>query len=57
VPWTPAQQALFRAAAHNPAIAQAHHMSQPKASKLASEGTRRTPQPPPQAYARALAKK
>lgn len=56
MPWTPAQHRLFEAAAHNPAIAQAHHMSQPKAATMAREGIRRAPTTP-QDYAKALARK
>jgi hypothetical protein len=38
MPWTPAQHRLFEAAAHNPAIAAAHHMQPGKAAQMASEG-------------------
>ena len=41
MPWTPKQNKLFRAAAHNPAIAKAHGMSQSKAREMASEGVKR----------------
>jgi len=38
MPWTEKQNRLFRAAAHNPAIAASHHMSQQKAGEMAGEG-------------------
>jgi len=38
MPWTPKQHRLFMAAAHNPAIAAAHHIPQQKAAQMASEG-------------------
>jgi hypothetical protein len=38
VPWTPKQMRLFQAAAHNPQIAAAHHMSPYKAKQMSSEG-------------------
>ena len=38
MPWTPKQHRLFMAAAHNPAIAAAHHMNPAKAAQMASEG-------------------
>jgi len=41
MPWTPAQHRLFQAAAHNPAIAKSHHMSQQDARKMAAEGIKR----------------
>lgn len=40
MPWTAAQHRLFQAAAHNPAIAAQHGMSQPKAAKMAAEGVK-----------------
>ena len=40
MPWTPKQNALFRAAAHDPAIARKHGLSQSTARKLASEGVK-----------------
>lgn len=43
MPWTPAQHRLFEAAAHNPAIAKAHGIPQPKAAKMADEGIKRPP--------------
>ena len=42
MPWSPAQHRLFMAAAHNKAIAEKHGMSQAQASKMASEGVKRT---------------
>ena len=57
MPWTPAQHRLFQAAAHNPAIAQAHRMSQSKAASMAAEGIKKAPKPSPQSYAQALARK
>ena len=41
MPYTQSQNKLFRAAAHNPAIAKKHGMSQGQASKMASEGVKR----------------
>ena len=41
MPWTPAQIRLFQAAAHNPAIAASHGMTQDKARQMASEGVRK----------------
>lgn len=40
MPWTAAQHRLFQAAAHNPAIAAKHGMSQPKARQMAAEGVK-----------------
>ena len=40
MPWTQKQINLFRAAQHNPAIAQAHGMSQAKAGQMAAEGVK-----------------
>ena len=41
MPWTPAQNRFFQAAAHNPAIAKSHGMTQQKAASMASEGVKR----------------
>ena len=41
MPWTEKQNKLFRAAAHNPAIAQKHNITQSTASKLAHEGVKK----------------
>jgi hypothetical protein len=41
MPYTPSQNRLFRAAAHNPEIARKHGLSQATASRLASEGVKR----------------
>lgn len=38
MPWSVAQNALFRAAEHNPAIAKSHGMTQQKAGQMAHEG-------------------
>ncbi len=38
MPWTAKQEALFRAAAHDPAIAKSHGIPQAKAASMASEG-------------------
>lgn len=38
MPWTPAQNKLFRAAAHNPAIAKSSGIPQGTAAKMAHEG-------------------
>ena len=43
MPWSPAQVKLFRAAAHNPAIAKSHGMTQAKAAQMASEGVKSHP--------------
>ena len=43
MPWTPAQHRLFQAAAHNPAIAKSHGMTQNKAASMASEGIKHDP--------------
>ena len=40
MPYTEKQNALFRAAAHNPKIAKEHGISQAQASKMASEGVK-----------------
>lgn len=40
MPWTSAQHRLFEAAAHNPAIAKEHSMSQEKAKQMAGEGVK-----------------
>lgn len=54
MPWSPAQHRLFEAAAHNPAIAKAHGMSQQKAAGMASEGIKK---PSGKDYAAAMKKK
>ena len=41
MPWTEKQNKLFRAAAHNPAIAQKHNIPQSTAAKLAHEGVKK----------------
>lgn len=41
MPWTEAQNRLFRAAAHNPAIAKARGIPQDKARQMAGEGVKR----------------
>jgi hypothetical protein len=41
MPYTASQNKLFRAAAHNPAIAKKHGLSQATASRLASEGVKK----------------
>ena len=38
MPWTAAQNKLFRAAAHNPQIARKHGLTQSKARSMAAEG-------------------
>lgn len=43
MPYTEAQNKLFRAAEHNPAIAKAHGMSHETAKKLANEGVKKDP--------------
>lgn len=43
MPYTESQNKLFRAAAHNPAIAKKHGMSKEEASKMASEGVKKKP--------------
>ena len=40
MPWSPAQHNLFHAAAHNPAVAKLHGMTQTKAASMASEGVK-----------------
>lgn len=55
MPWTPAQHRLFQAAAHNPAIAKQHGMSQSKAATMAAEGVK--PASHPQRLAAALRSK
>lgn len=42
MPWTEKQIKLFRAAAHNPKIAKAHHMTQAKASEMSKEGVKKS---------------
>jgi len=41
MPWNKKQHALFEAAAHNPAIAQKHNITQSTAAKLAHEGVKK----------------
>jgi len=41
MPWTEKQNKLFRAAAHNPAIAKKNDIPQSIASKLAHEGVKK----------------
>lgn len=41
MPYTKAQNKLFRAAEHNPKIAKKHGMTQATAKKLAHEGVKR----------------
>lgn len=41
MPWTAKQLKLFRAAAHNPAIAKSHGLSQAKASEMSKEGLKK----------------
>ena len=43
MPWTQKQNNLFRAAAHNPAIAQKSGIPMQTAAKLASEGVKKGP--------------
>ncbi len=40
MPYTEKQNKLFRAAEHDPAIAQKHNLTQPEAKKLANEGVK-----------------
>lgn len=54
MPWTPAQERLFQAAAHNPAIAQAKGIPQQRAASMASEGVK--PKSKAQVLATALLK-
>ena len=42
MPWTPAQNRLFQAAAHNPAVANRVGIPQEKAAQLASEGVKKS---------------
>lgn len=42
MPYAAKQNKLFRAAAHNKDIAKAHGMTQKEASKMASEGIKKT---------------
>jgi hypothetical protein len=49
MPWTAAQNKLFRAAAHNPAIAKSSGIPQATASKMAHEGISK-----PKALAKAI---
>lgn len=55
MPWNQAQHRLFQAAAHNPAIAAQHGMTQSKAASMASEGIK--PDAKRQALAQALRSK
>lgn len=55
MPWTPAQNKLFRAAAHNPAISKSSGIPMATAAKMASEGIK-TPVSKPQALAKLLRK-
>lgn len=41
MPWSASQNRLFRAAAHNPAIARSHGMTQAKAGQMAAEGVKK----------------
>jgi len=41
MPWTEKQNKLFRAAAHDPAIAKKHDIPQSTAQRLASEGVKK----------------
>ena len=41
MPWSPAQNKLFRAAEHNPAIARSSGIPQATAAKLAGEGVKK----------------
>ena len=50
MPYTPAQHRLFEAAAHDPSIAKRKGIPQQQAQKMASEGTK----PSPQQLAKAL---
>lgn len=43
MPWTLAQNKLFRAAEHNPVIAKSHGLTQQKAAKMAHEGIKTKP--------------
>ena len=43
MPYTPAQNRLFWAAAHNEAIAKEHGLSMGKAEELAKEGVKKEP--------------
>ena len=45
MPWTPAQNKLFRAAEHNPAIARSSGIPQAEAAKLAHEGVKAPSKP------------
>ena len=55
MPWSPAQIRLFRAAAHDPAIAASHGMSQTKAGEMASEGVKAPASPSTRRPSRAKA--
>lgn len=56
MPWTPAQNKLFRAAAHNPAIAKSSGIPQATAEKMAGEGIKMLDLPPakPKQLAKAI---
>lgn len=41
MPWTPAQNRLFQAAAHSPAVAKRVGIPQDKAKEMASEGVKK----------------
>jgi len=41
MPYTAKQNALFRAAAHNPKIAESHGLSMAQANKMAHEGIKK----------------
>ena len=41
MPWTAAQQRLFRAAAHSPGIARSHGLTQGRAAQMAGEGVKK----------------
>lgn len=43
MPYTAKQNKLFRAAAHEKEIAKSHGLSQKQASKMASEGAKKSP--------------
>ena len=44
MPWSPAQERLFQAAAHDPAVARRVGIPQDKAKQMASEGVKKNPQ-------------
>ena len=53
MPWTPAQHRLFEAAAHDPSVAKRVGIPQGQASKMASEGIKKS-KADPKALAHAL---